>query len=109
MSQLNDVKRKPIYINLKGEEHEIVFSLEAFAELEERYGTVDDAMEEINKGKIKDIKFFLWTALLHEDNPLSENEVAKAIDIRDLKEIVANVMKALGADAPASPDQNPNK
>lgn len=109
MSQVNDVRRKPIFVNLKGEEHEIIFSLEAFAEMEERYGSVDAAMEEMNKGKVKDIKFFLWAALLHEDNPPSEKEIAKAIDIRDLKELIARVMQALGADAPSSPDQNPNK
>lgn len=109
MSNLSDVKRKPITVELRGREYELMYSLEAFAQMEEEYGSVDAAMTTLQEGKIKDIKFFIHAALLHMDNPPTQIDVAKMIDFRELNVVMAKIMEALNTDAPQSPDQNPNK
>lgn len=45
----------------------IQFDMNAYAELEEMYGSVDAAMSQLEKGKMKDLGVMLWVGLIHEE------------------------------------------
>lgn len=99
MANIKDLKRKPIIIELD-KKREVKFTLGSMALLEEEYGEVEKALEVVNKGKIKDIIFFIWAALLHEDEKLTKNKVANLIDIRDLQNMMDIISQAIKADLP---------
>lgn len=105
MSNVNLIKREPINIVLgDGQEHSLKMTLNALAELEDKFGTVDLAFEELSKGSIKAIRFVLWAALLHEetdDRPaLTEKKVGNLIETVDLPEIMGALTKAVESDVP---------
>lgn len=103
MANLQEIRRPKVFIELKdGEQVELMMSLEAFAEMEEQYGSVEAAMHALEQNKIKDIKFLLWAATLHLDNPMSAKQLAGKIDIRRLTDVVKSLTQVMAADAPAA-------
>ena len=69
MAKVNDVKQhaNPVTMELGGKKRTLQFDMNAFAELEKRFGSIDDAMEQLASGKMGDIKIILWAALIHEE------------------------------------------
>ena len=111
MANVKDIKSKEIKITLNdGVERIIKFDLNALAELEDRYGSVDKAFEELDKNSIKALRCILWVGLLHTDESLTEQQVGRMIDISCMKRIVGTLGEALDSDMPdkASSSVDPN-
>lgn len=73
MSKLADVRNiEPVQIELGGKLRTIVYDMNAYAELEKRFGTVDKAMEELQKGSMRQIRLMLWVGLIHDEVVLDE-------------------------------------
>lgn len=88
MSTIQDVKAKPVMVTFTdGTEHEIKFTLNALALLEEKYGSVDDALGKLDSGSFVAIRYLLWAAMQHEENPLTETQVGNLLDINALGNI----------------------
>lgn len=110
MANLADVKREQIFVELKdGNKYELMYSLESFALMEEKYGSVEDAMKEFEKGKIAHIKYMLYLGFIHLDNPLEEAYIAKNINAKDMKTVMSIIMEALKADGELDNNNDPNK
>lgn len=111
MANVNKVKRKPVYIELD-KPRQLKFTLNSFAEMEDRYGTVDDALKAMEGGSIKAIRFMLWAGLIHEDEELTEKKVGVLIELQDLAELSEQLNLVMGADLPDKGDkdeaQDPN-
>lgn len=84
MSNVADIREKVTTIKLGGKEKTLKFTLNAFAELEEAYGSVDKALEAVDSGSMKAIRKLLWAGLLHDDPNITEMEVGNMIDVREL-------------------------
>ena len=96
MGTLHDVKPKKVVLTFRdGSAHEILFTLNALALLEEKYGDIDAAFEKLDKGSFLAIRYMLWAALQHEENPLTEDEVGKNIDINSLSDISGLLTEAV--------------
>lgn len=67
MSQLTDIREPEVKVTLGGRERIIKFDLNAFAELESRFGSVETAMKELQKGGMKSIRTILWAGLIHDE------------------------------------------
>lgn len=105
MSTLQDVKPKKVELTFKdGSVHEVQFTLNALALLEEKYGDVDAAFEKLDKGSFVAIRYMLWAALQHEENPLTEAEVGNMIDVNSLSEISGILTEAVDGSMP-TPEQ----
>lgn len=101
MSNLKDAKPRVKTITLNdGVEREIRFTLNAMAELEERYGSVDAAFKALDGGSIKAARCVLWAGLLDGDETLTEQQVGKLIDINLMNKIMEDLGQALGEDMP---------
>lgn len=101
MSNVKDVKPRVKTITLNdGVEREVRFTLNAMAELEERYGSVDAAFEALDSGSIKATRFILWAGLVEANPDLTERQVGSLIDIQLMKDIIGNISDALGEDMP---------
>ncbi len=90
------VKPKAIKIILSdGVERELKFTLNALAELEDKYGTVDGAFEAMDKGSIKAVRFILWAGLAHGDFNLTEQQVGDLIDLSTVRGLMQDMSSAL--------------
>lgn len=101
------VKRKDTSITLSdGVERHLKFDLNALAEIEDKFGTVDAGFEELDKGSIKAVRFILWAGLVHEDESLTEQRVGSLIDIQYLQSIMQSMGDAMQNDMPESANAN---
>lgn len=112
MANVNDVKNKVVKLTLlDGVERTLRYDLNAMAELEDKYGSVDAAFEAMDRNSIKAVRCVLWAGLLHEDPSLTEQKVGSLIDMRYLQDLMSTVGEAFNADLPKqeNPDtENPN-
>lgn len=90
---INDKKSFPI--ELGGTTRKVRFDLNAFIELEDKYGSIDLALKELDKGNIKAIRTILWAGLIHEDENLSEKQVGKWVDFENLAVVAEGLGKGL--------------
>ncbi|BCJ86450.1 hypothetical protein [Effusibacillus dendaii] len=99
MSNLADVRVKSVQVTLD-KERSLLYDLNAFAELEDKFGSIDETLEKVGKGSIKALRAVLWAGLLHEDESLTEKQVGKLITLADLQELSTAVNQALTASMP---------
>lgn len=101
MSNVRDIKSKTIKIKLSdGVERTIKFDLNAMAELEDKFGSVEAAFEQLDNNSIKALRFILWAGLVHEDENLTERQVGSLIDMRFMGELMESLGKAFNEDMP---------
>lgn len=101
MANVKDVKSKAVKITLTdGVEREIRFTLNAMAELEDRYGSVDEAFKQLDNNSIKALRCVLWAGLIHEDPSLTEQQVGNLIDIQYMQELMTSLGTAFDANMP---------
>lgn len=109
MSSLIDAKAKTTKITLSdGVERELRFTLNAMAEMEDRYGSVDNAFKALENNSIKAVRFVLWAGLMHADETLTEKQVGNLIDINLMENILSTVEEAFNNDLPPEGEQVPN-
>lgn len=107
MSNIADVKPKAIKIALSdGVQRTVRFTLNALAELEDRYGSVQIAFDKLEKeNSMKALRCILWAGFLHESPDLTEQEVGNLIDIAYMQELVGSLNSALGQDLAPEEEQ----
>jgi hypothetical protein len=113
MSNVHAMKNKVVKITLlDGVERKIKFDLNAMAELEDRYGSVQAAFDMLDKNSIKAVRFILWAGLIHEDPDLTEQKVGSLIDMPYLQNLMSTLGQAFQADMPEQTEEpevtNPN-
>lgn len=92
---------KPVKITLTdGVERTLRFTLNAMAELEEKYGSVDAAFEQLDKGSFKAIRTILWAGLMHEEPILTEQQVGNLMDLQSMAAMMETVGLAVKQDTP---------
>lgn len=109
MANLNKARAKTTHITLSdGVERELKFTLNAMAEMEDRYGSVDAAFKALESNSMKAVRFILWTGLMHTDEGLTEQQVGALIDLQCLEDISAKMAEAFGNDMPEKGESLPN-
>ncbi len=87
MSSLFDIRSKKTPLKLGEEVKHLHYDLNAFAELEEEYGSVETALEKLSGGSVKAIISFLRAGLLHENENLTSKDVGGMFDLSQVQEI----------------------
>lgn len=102
MGNLNDIKNnKSLTIKLAdGKDYELRFTLNAMAELEDRYGDVDKAFAAMDKGSFKAIRCVLWAGLQDQHPELTEQKVGSLIDMASMHEMMGQLNAGLAQDLP---------
>jgi len=109
MANIEKLRREPIVVDIgDGVERKLRYTLNSFALIEEKYGTIDKAMEILKSGSVAAIRFVLWAGLIHEDENLSEHYVGSQIDLSDLEDLAEKMNKAMMGDLPQDEVVNPN-
>lgn len=100
-----DIKQKGVILKLDKERH-LIFDLNAFCDLEDRYGTIEKALNEMQKGSIKAIRYMLYLGLLNEDDSLTENKVGKLIKLDNLGIVMEALKNAINVSMPKADEKN---
>lgn len=102
MSNVADVKRKTVKITLSdGVERELKFTLNALAELEDAYGSVEKAFDKLEKhNSMKALRTILWAGFLHTNPDITEQQVGNLIDLADMQNLVESLGTAFDNDMP---------
>jgi hypothetical protein len=100
MSNLADVKNKTVKITLNdGVEREIKFTLNALAELEDKFGSVQAAFDKLEKqNSMKALRTILWAGFLHKEPNITEQQVGNLIDLAYMQDLTASLNKAFEQD-----------
>lgn len=99
MGNVRDIRAKLIPMQLDKERH-LKFDLNAFAELEELYGDINTAFEEMQKGSIKAIRAMLWCGLIHEDKTLTLEQVGEMVHLGNINEVMNAITQAISEAMP---------
>jgi hypothetical protein len=110
MSNLNKVRREKIIVTLNDDkEYEILFTLNAMADLEEKYGTVDKAFKALEDKSFVGIRFMLATALGHYEG-MDIKKVGNLIDMNNIGDIMQALADAFGQDVDVEDEnKDPNE
>jgi hypothetical protein len=122
MGSLEEIKIKGVPVKLKGEDYYIKFDLNSFAELEDKYGSIEKAMIKFRGEIVKDangvkdeviidkktgkpqlkrsfsiklLRTILWAGLIHQNPNLTEMEVGAMLDFDDLIPVMEKVADAI--------------
>lgn len=114
---LKDIREVVVPLMLD-RERTLKFDLNAFAELEEKFGNMDNAFLQMQSGSMKAARAMLWAGLLHEDPNLTEREVGGLVTLSNIDAVMTRITEAIseavpGAEAepdrPAGKSANPTK
>lgn len=83
-------------------ERHLVYDLNAYAELEDRFGSVEAAMGKLQEGSLKTLRTVLWVGLMHEQEDLTEKEVGKLVGMAELEYITKSISEAFDRSSPST-------
>lgn len=70
---VHDIRNfSPVTVDIGGKKRVIQFDMNAYAELENKFGSVEKAMDQLQSGRMADIRSILWVGLIHEEAVLDE-------------------------------------
>lgn len=83
MANLKDVRDdKQIVVTLGGKDRVVKYDMNALAELETIYGSIEEAMKVLESGKLKDVRNMLWAGICHEETKRDEDGDVIGYNIR---------------------------
>lgn len=115
-STLHDVRNNvgAFFIgNFDGKDRYIKFDLNAFAEMEDRFGSMEEAQERLQKGSMKDVRTVLWLGLIWNEvildeitgDPikytLSQYQVGSWLNTLNMRDVMAKLQEAITGSLPA--------
>ena len=109
MSNVTEVKNKTVKITLNdGIERKIKFTLNALAELEMKFGSVQAAFDKLEKeNSMVALRTILWSGFLHESPNITEQQVGNLIDLAYMQELVESLGTALEGDMAKNTEGEP--
>jgi hypothetical protein len=133
MSNAKNVKVKPVELEINGENYKIKYNFNAFIELEDKYGSIDVAMEKLQGEVVKDtegkpvmiedddgkkvekrkfnlrvMRDFLWCGLLSDKPDMTALQAGELLELSNFQYIVQKMMEAITASLPEKVDDEKN-
>lgn len=110
MSHAEDVKPQVRTITLKdGVEREFCFTLNAMAELEIRFGSVENAFTKLQGNSIAALRYILWLCLEPDtENGLTEKQIGALIEIKDMPRLSQELAEIIQEALPQQDAADPN-
>lgn len=106
---LKDIREKKTPITIGDKTYNLHYDMNAFAELEEIYGSVKAAMDKLAAGKISVVRDVLWVGLIHENEELTRKEVGKLFDLSEIEELSEIINEAVVKAVPEVKEEAKNK
>lgn len=103
-----ELKNKGIKFILGKKEFELKLNMNTFCELEEVYGDLNAAFEDLQKMKLKAIRALIFAAVKVEDETVTLKAVGEQLELDDLEKLGTAINEALNKSMPeaeASPGE----
>lgn len=91
----SELKNKGIKFKLNEKDYELKFDMNTFCELEEVYGDLNQAFEDLQNRKIKAIRALIYSAVKAEDESVTLKEVGKMLTLGDMESLGTAINEAL--------------
>lgn len=102
MADAKDLKQKPKIIDLgDGVERECDFTLNAMAELEEKYGSVDACFTKLQENSFTAVRFVLWAMFGADDSVITEKEIGKLLTVKNMGDVLGQMLEVFQEAMPA--------
>lgn len=95
-----ELRNKGIKFTLGNKEYELKFNMNTFCELEEVYGDINKAFEDLQLMKIKAIRALLYAAIKVEDDTVTLKSVGDLLQLGDLERLGTVINEALSESMP---------
>lgn len=95
-----ELRNKGIKFTLGNKEYELKFNMNTFCELEEVYGDINKAFEDLQIMKIKAIRALLYAAIKVEDDTVTLKSVGDLLQLADLERLGTVINEALSESMP---------
>ena len=96
----SELKNKGIKFKLGAREYELKFNMNTFCELEEIYGDIGEAFEDLQNMKIKAIRALIYAAVKVENESVTLKEVGEQLGLNDLERLGSAINEALNISMP---------
>jgi hypothetical protein len=96
----SELKNKGIKFTLGGKEYELKLNMNTFCELEEVYGDINKAFDDLQNMKIKAIRALIYAAIKVQEEDITLKEVGEMLGLRDLERLGMTINKALDSAMP---------
>ena len=96
----SELRSKGIKFTLGNKEYELKFNMNTFCELEEVYGDINKAFEDLQLMKIKAIRALLYAAIKVEDDTVTLKSVGDLLQLSDLERLGTVINEALSESMP---------
>ena len=101
----SELKNKGIKFTLGNKEYELKLNMNTFCELEEIYGDINKAFDDLQNMKIKAIRALIYAAIKTQEEDITLKEVGEKLGLKDLERLSAAINKALDSSMPEQ-DEN---
>lgn len=95
-----ELRNKGFKFTLVNKEYELKFNMNTFCELEEVYGDINKAFEDLQFMKIKAIRALLYAAIKVEDDTVTLKSVGDLLQLADLERLGTVINEALSESMP---------
>ncbi|RQN12486.1 hypothetical protein EHW71_02400 [Clostridium butyricum] len=96
----SELKNKGIKITIGNKGYELKFDMNTFCELEEIYGDINQAFEDLQNRKLKAIRALIYSAIKAEDESVTLREVGKMLTLSDMEKLGTAINEALNIAMP---------
>jgi len=100
----SELKNKGIKFALGDKECELKFNMNTFCELEEVYGDLNKAFDDLQNMKVKAIRALIFAAVKVEDEAATLKDVGEKLGINDLERLGIAINEALTTAMPEAID-----
>lgn len=101
----HELRNKGVPTTLAGKQYTIHFDMNTFCELEEIYGDINLAFEDLAKQRLKAIRALLYAALKAQDETLTLTKVGEILSLSDMEGLATSIYEALDRAMPEKEEQ----
>ncbi|MEN8906950.1 MAG: hypothetical protein ABF289_13410 [Clostridiales bacterium] len=80
---------------LKNKDYNLKFDMKTFCELEEVYGDINKAFEDLQNKKLKAVRVLIYAAIKVEDEKATLKKVGEMLTLQDIEKISTVINEAL--------------
>ncbi|WP_270474438.1 hypothetical protein [Clostridium cochlearium] len=95
-----ELKNKGVKITLGNKEYNLKFNMNTFCELEEVYGDINKAFEDLQLMKVKAIRALIYSAIKVEDEKATLKSVGQILTLSDMERLGTVINEALSNSMP---------
>ncbi|MTI71091.1 MAG: hypothetical protein FH751_12650 [Firmicutes bacterium] len=96
----SELKNKGIPFKLEDRDYELKFDMNTFCELEEIYGDINKAFEDLQNMKVKAIRALIYAAIKVDNENVTLKDVGSMLGIEDMEALGETINKALNNTMP---------